>query len=122
MIAQMLTLRHIAARFDDLVVNGRLATGTIESLQRLSELDLLSSEQSLRLINHYRALRGVEANLRLMDTPARHELPHEDSRMRDLAFLMNESDPRMVRVIVEQARAGNRELFETLFSSPRTDT
>ncbi len=120
MIAQMLIVRYVAARFDDLVVNGRLATGTIESLQRLSELELLPAEQAMRLINHYRTLRGVEANLRLMDTPARHELPHEEARMRDLAFLMNESDPRLVRVIVEQARAGNRELFETFFSSSRT--
>lgn len=117
LIAQMLTLRNIADRFDDLVGESGLATGTIQSLQRLSDAGLLATENAMRLINHYRTLRGVEANLRLMDTPARHELPQDESRMRDLAFLMNESGSELVRVIVEQARAGNRELFETIFSS-----
>lgn len=117
MIAQMLTLRHIADHFDALTDRGGLATGTIESLQRLADAELLSPEQSLRLINHYRTLRGIEANLRLMDTPARHELPTDESRMRDLAFLMNESDPEMVRVIVQQVRSGNRDVFQQIFST-----
>ena len=108
-IAQMLTLRHIGEH------PGAYATGTIDSLEKLGQADLLSPDRSLRLINNYKTLRRVEANLRLMDIPARHELPESESKMRDLAFLMNESDPRMIDALVQQARNSNRELFNEVF-------
>lgn len=110
-ISQMLTLRHISEFAD------RGVTGTIESLKRLADAKLLDEDISLRLINNYRTLRRVEANLRLMNVPARHELPDTDSQMKDLAFLMNESDPQMIRAMVEQARISNRELFDEVFAS-----
>ncbi|WP_182867015.1 glutamate-ammonia-ligase adenylyltransferase [Stieleria mannarensis] len=108
-IAQRLTLQHISQHPE---VH---ATGTIDSLQRLSDAGLLSADISLRLINNYRTLRRVEANLRLMNVSARHELPDKESQMRDLAFLMNESDPKMNEALVQQARASNRKLFNELF-------
>jgi glutamate-ammonia-ligase adenylyltransferase len=108
-IAQMLTLRHIGTRPDV------FATGTIDSLNRLADANFLSADHAFRLINSYRTLRGIEANLRLMDTPVRHELPDDESKMRDLAFLMNETDPTMIQALVQQARSSNREIFNEVF-------
>ncbi|QDV46441.1 Glutamate-ammonia-ligase adenylyltransferase [Stieleria neptunia] len=108
-VAQMLTLQHIRMHPDI------HATGTIDALQKLADAGLLPADTSLRLINNYRTLRRVEANLRLMNVSARHELPDRVSKMRDLAFLMNESDPKMIEALVQQARTSNRELFDGLF-------
>ena len=114
-VAQMLTLRHISQNPEV------FAPGTIDSLHRLAEAEILSSGQAFRLINNYRTLRGVEANLRLMDTPARHELPDDQSKMRDLAFLMNETDPKMIEALVQQARTINREIFDEVFAPGHVD-
>jgi glutamate-ammonia-ligase adenylyltransferase len=109
-IAQMLTLRYIGEHPD------LFAPGTIDSLHRLAEHGFLSADQAFRLINNYRTLRGVEANLRLMNLPARHELPDDESKLRDLAFLMNEDDPKMIEALVRQARTINREIFDQVFA------
>lgn len=108
-IAQMLTLKHVGSN------PNIFASGTIASLQHLADADLIASDQADRLINNYRTLRNVEANLRLMDFSARHELPDEPSKMLDLAFLMDESDPKMIEALVQQARTSNRLLFDEFF-------
>ncbi len=41
----------------------------------------MDEKQSLALINGYRTLRRIEASLRLMNTPARHELPEDRDSM-----------------------------------------
>ncbi|KAA5545536.1 glutamate-ammonia-ligase adenylyltransferase [Roseiconus nitratireducens] len=115
LIAQMLTLRNIAECPDI------LASGTIESLGKLADAERLSHEHAAKLINNYRTLRGVEANLRLMNTPARHELPDDEAMMRDLAFLMQEPDPQMIEALVRQARMINRHIFNEIFDSQTSD-
>ncbi|MEL6106886.1 MAG: glutamate-ammonia-ligase adenylyltransferase [Planctomycetota bacterium] len=109
-IAQTLTLREIAKS------PSLFATGTIESLAKLADAGVLQAKQAETLIGNYRALRQIEANLRLMNTPARHELPEDEATMRDLAFLMQQPDGATIREMVRQARKSNRELFEQLFS------
>ena len=107
-IAQMLTLRH-AGRLDL-----PRHTGTTACLRSLADADVLAEDQALTLIGNYRILRRVEANLRLMDTAERHQFPDDPARQRQLAFLMNESDPEMIRAQCQNARRGNRKLFESL--------
>jgi len=115
-VAQMLTLRHVRS-------NPRIhRTGTIDSLRQLSDSGLIDEEDALNLIHNYRTLRGVEANLRLMNTPARHELPHDPAQMRDLAFLMQEPDAEMIQAMVTQARTGNRKIFDAIFDAASTDS
>ncbi|MCA9136496.1 MAG: hypothetical protein KDB00_07050 [Planctomycetales bacterium] len=108
-IAQKLMLQHVGSN------PGIFASGTIASLQRLADADLLAGDHARRLMDNYRTLRRVEANLRLMDFSARHELPDDPSKMRDLAYLMGETDPKMIEALVQQARSSNRELFDLLF-------
>ncbi len=108
-VAQMLTLRH-AGESPEII-----RQGTTASLQAIAQAGYLSEVQSLELINGYRTLRRVEANLRLMNTPARHELPDDEASMRNLAFLMHESDPSMIVAQCQQARQNNRRLFNLVF-------
>ncbi len=63
-VAQTLTLRH-AKESPEII-----QTGTTASLNALAEAGCLNEKHSLALINGYRTLRRVEANLRLMNTPA----------------------------------------------------
>ena len=108
-VAQMLTLRH-AKQHPEII-----QTGTTKSLTELTKAGCLEEKQSLALINGYRTLRRIEASLRLMNTPARHELPENSDSMANLAFLMGESDPAMIVAQCQQARQTNRALFLEIF-------
>ncbi len=108
MVAQMLTLKHAGNR------ELTLHTGTTASLQALADAGAVSETQALTLIGNYRILRRIEANLRLMDTPQRHEFPAGEHDRQKLAFLMNERDPEMILAQCQHARRGNRKLFDEL--------
>ena len=108
-VAQLLTLRH-AKESPEII-----RAGTTASLTALAEAGHLDEKQSLALINGYRTLRRIEASLRLMNTPARHELPEESDSMKNLAFLMNEPDPAMIVAQCRQARQTNRTIFNQIF-------
>jgi glutamate-ammonia-ligase adenylyltransferase len=110
-VAQMLTLRH-GSESPEVIV-----AGTIQALTSLARAGHLSEEQSLELIHGYQVLRRIEANLRLMNTPARHELPEDDESMRNLAYLMNEPDPELIITQCQQAKKSNRRLFDQLFDN-----
>lgn len=108
-VAQTLTLRY-AKEFPQII-----KTGTTASLTALTEAGCVDEKQSLALINGYRTLRRIEASLRLMNTPARHELPEDADSMSNLAFLMGESDPAMIVAQCQQARQSNRTQFQQIF-------
>ncbi len=108
-VAQTLTLRH--ANQTPAIIQA----GTTASLDALAKAGHLPEEQALELISGYRTLRRVEANLRLMNTLARHELPDDDHSMKNLAFLMNETDPAMIQAQCQQTRHRNREIFNEVF-------
>ena len=111
-VAQMLTLRHGMDQKSEHV------TGTVPSLHALAQAGHLSEEHALTLIANYRTLRGIEGKLRLMNTPSRHELPVDDAKaMQDLAFLMGESDPKMIVAQCIQSRQSNRRLFHQIFDA-----
>ena len=108
-VAQMLTLRH--AKESPAIIQ----RGTTASLSALADAGHLDEKHALALINGYRTLRRIEANLRLMNTPARHELPEDMDSMKNLAFLMNESDPAMIVAQCQQTRKINRSIFNQIF-------
>ena len=108
-VSQMLTLRH--AHESPQV----LQTGTTGSLLALADAGHLSDQESMTLVNGYRTLRRIEANLRLMNTTARHELPDDPHLMKNLAFLMNETDPEMIVAQCIQTRHNNRTVFNQIF-------
>ncbi|EMI17352.1 glutamate-ammonia ligase adenylyltransferase [Rhodopirellula maiorica SM1] len=108
-VAQMMTLKHAADSPKITHCN------TTISLERLAEAGHLPEDEALQLIAGYQTLRGVEINLRLMKTPHRHALPELDSLMKNLAFLMNENDPKMIQTACDQARQRNRRLFNRIF-------
>jgi glutamate-ammonia-ligase adenylyltransferase len=112
LVAQSLTLQY-AKDFPQIIQRGTTAT-----LAALAETGCLEEKDSLGLINGYRTLRRIEANLRLMNTPARHELPtSEAGEMKNLAYLMNESDPSMIIAQCQQARQSNRAIFDQVFKA-----
>ena len=108
--AQMLTLQH--AHQSPNIIQG----GTTATLAALTEAGHLDEKWSLGLINGYRTLRRIEASLQLMNTPARHELPEQDAdEMRNLAYLMDESDATMIVAQCQQTRQNIRAIFDQVF-------
>ncbi len=110
-IAQMLIIKH-AGQSPEI-----LCPGTTAALQAISKAGHLPEADALLLINGYRTLRRVEAFLRLMDTPARHELPTSEAALQRLAFLMDEPSPAMILAQCQQARLQNRRIFDQVFAS-----
>jgi glutamate-ammonia-ligase adenylyltransferase len=110
-IAQMLIIKHAGESPEILL------PGTTAALQAISAAGYLPETDSLALINGYRTLRRVEAYLRLMDTPGRHELPSSEAALQNLAFLMDEPDPAMIVAQCQQARLKNRRIFDQVFAS-----
>ena len=108
-VAQMLTLRH-ASESPQVI-----QPGTTAALSALATAGHLQDHESIALINGYRTLRRIEANLRLMNTPARHELPKDPRMMKNLAFLMHETDPDMIIAQCQQTRQNNRNVFNQVF-------
>jgi glutamate-ammonia-ligase adenylyltransferase len=110
-VAQTLTLK--CAPRDP----GIVRTGTTASIIALRDAGFIEETDAAVLINGYRTLRGIEANLRLMNTTARHELPEDPHLMRNLAFLMNERDPAMIVAQCQQARKTIREAYDRVLNS-----
>ncbi|PNY36746.1 hypothetical protein [Rhodopirellula sp. MGV] len=110
-ITQMLTLANIREHGRDLI-----GIGILDSLQKLAGAGLLSGEDCEVLSKNYRTLRGIEANLCLMKNEARHELPEAESRLRDLAYLMHQHDPREIQMTLSEAKSSTREIFDRLFA------
>ena len=104
-VAQALTLRY--ASLDASIIR----TGTTASLEVLRDADFIAEQDAAILITGYRTLRRIEANLRLMNTSARHELPEDSDSMSNLAFLMNEHDPSMIVAQCQQARKRIRSAY-----------
>jgi len=105
---QTLQLCH-AARHPDILV-----PGTIEALGRIADAGLVDRDLADRLQDNYRTLREVESKLRLLDTPARHEIPTDADSLKRLAFLLDRPDADQIVATCREVRAANRELFLTV--------
>jgi glutamate-ammonia-ligase adenylyltransferase len=107
---QMLQLKH--ARDDASV----LVPGTLDAITRLTTAGFLAADRAAALTDCYRQLRQVEAQLRLMNTTARHDLPTDRSQLAKLAMLLNHADADAMTESVEQCRQTVRQQFEALFA------
>jgi glutamate-ammonia-ligase adenylyltransferase len=84
-IVQMLQLRHAQAE------PAVLVPGTLDALDRLEQTAFISREHAQTLSSNYRWLRRVESGLRLMNLPARHDLPSAIDQLDQLQFLLEPS-------------------------------
>jgi glutamate-ammonia-ligase adenylyltransferase len=107
-LVQMLQLRHAAKSPAVLVTNTQAA------LVALAKAGALSSEVAQKLGDSYRFLRRIESGLRLLDVPARHDLPENSQQLSQLALLLGHSNPTKLRDQCLEAMAVNRAAFDHL--------
>jgi len=100
-----LTLKHVGSSETD------LPPGTLQAINGLAELGILTMEQAKTLSASYQLLRQVESGIRLMNSVARHELPEKESDWRKLAYLLRSEDPDLLAEQIRQARATNRKML-----------
>ena len=122
-VVQMLQLRH--AREEPAI----LLPGTIDALGRLEQAGFVSRQHAQTLDENYRWLRRVESGLRLMNLPARHELPATQDELNQLQFLLQTTDhpspPLQADAAAEhpltetclRVLAENRAVFNSIFAN-----
>ncbi|XZE52048.1 hypothetical protein SH139x_003726 [Planctomycetaceae bacterium SH139] len=110
LIVQLLLLRHAGE------LAGQLGVGTFAGLQLLRKQGWLSVERARHLSASYNYLRSVESNLRLMNLPARHDLPRSPDELRWLAFAMRETHANVVTQKCDAYREANRQIFEAVIA------
>ena len=84
-LVQMLQLKH-----QGMPVSIR-ASGTLEALEALLDAGYVSADDHDFLSRAYRFLRNVEARIRLMNMPGRHDLPQDERDLAKLARLLKYS-------------------------------
>ena len=106
---QMLQLKHV--RENDRV----LVPGTLDAISNLVAGGFLDLQRGDQLTDCYRQLRRVEAQLRLMNTTARHDLPTDPGQLAKLAKLLNYVDSNEMLKSIETCRQKVRRLFDDIF-------
>jgi [glutamine synthetase] adenylyltransferase / [glutamine synthetase]-adenylyl-L-tyrosine phosphorylase len=86
---QMLQLKHAAEN------PGLLVPGTLDAIAALKAAGVVAAVDAQWWSESYLYLRRVESGLRLMNTTARHDLPHDHAELRRLAFLLGTSSERL---------------------------
>ncbi|MCG8583141.1 MAG: hypothetical protein MI757_00315, partial [Pirellulales bacterium] len=81
-LVQMLQLKYGGKHMSIRVPN------TLDALDRLHDAELLDSDDYTLLADGYRFLRNAEARIRLMNSAARHDLPHDEDGLLKIARLM----------------------------------
>ncbi|TWU16784.1 glutamate-ammonia-ligase adenylyltransferase [Allorhodopirellula heiligendammensis] len=103
-------------------LDAEIATGVAAALSDLAAAGVYDRADAEKLIDNYRYLRNVETKLRLIDTPARHELPlsadgkPDTLEMKQLAALLGESDPAEIVRRCDDVRVSNRSMFERMLA------
>lgn len=101
-------------------LSDNLRTGTVAAIDQLVELGKIDQPYGRRMSENYTFLRRVESALRLMNMSARHDIPSQPSRLRQVAYLLNDPDCDLDAAtdeLIEQirsVRADNRQLFESI--------
>jgi Glutamine synthetase adenylyltransferase len=107
-LAQALQLEH--ARSSPAI----LAPGTQQALAALAEASYLSSDDAQYFAESYRFLRRIESGLRLLNTPARHDLPEDELSLDRLALLLGQPNGATIRDRAIITLAENRRRFARL--------
>ena len=71
------------------------------------------------LEDNYLLLRKIEARLRLMNSSARNELPHDADELAKLARLLGFQDGELLSREFEQATRSTREIFQRTLAAAR---
>jgi len=108
-IAQMLQLVHGGSE-------PRLRTpGTLPALVALRDAGVISAERFRFLERAYRLLRSIEGRLRLLEAPARHDLPDAEDDRRRLAQLLGYADAAALVDDVHETTTRLRGEFTAVF-------
>ncbi|MFW6169867.1 MAG: bifunctional [glutamate--ammonia ligase]-adenylyl-L-tyrosine phosphorylase/[glutamate--ammonia-ligase] adenylyltransferase [Planctomycetota bacterium] len=110
-MVQMLQLKHA---YETPAV---LVPGTLEAIDALERVGVLSEVDARQLARSYQFLRSVESGLRLMNTAARHDLPTDNLQLDKLAFLAGRENGQQLVEDCHWFRQQNREYFERLFAA-----
>jgi len=114
-IVQMLQMKHAATAGDE------RPTGTLKSIDALTQAGRLSQEDGAALAQSYRFLRSIEARLRLMNTTARHDIPVEACQLKKLSFLLGGNSTQEMLDAVQRYKDDNRRRFNRLFDAAAAD-
>jgi glutamate-ammonia-ligase adenylyltransferase len=107
-LVQSLQLRHAAASPRVLVPS------TQDALQELAAAGYLDRDDAQYLAESYRLLRRIESGLRLLNTPARHDLPADPLELAKLALLLGQPSADTLRDRSIMTLAENRRRMERI--------
>jgi [glutamine synthetase] adenylyltransferase / [glutamine synthetase]-adenylyl-L-tyrosine phosphorylase len=107
-LVQALQLRHAAASPRVLVPS------TQDALQELAAAGHLDRDDAEYLAESYRLLRRIESGLRLLNTPARHDLPADPLELAKLALLLGQPSADTLRDRSIMTLAENRRRMERI--------
>ena len=110
-LVQMLQLQHARK-------NPSLRTAnTLAALRALDEAGLLSGDEQAFFDSSYRLLRTIESRLRLMNSTARDQLPHDPMELNKLAHLLRYSSGEALMGDYEKTTRQIRERFDAAFDA-----
>lgn len=95
----------------------KLVNGTVDCLNNLKDLGLISNNDFKTLHEGYLFLRRVESGLRLMNTTARHDLPVDQQELQRLAYVLGLDSKARVDLICHEHRAAIRLAYERISNS-----
>ena len=90
--------------------------GTLQAIQALAEVGVLSKSDSVYFTQAYQFLRGIESRLRLQNTTARHDFPEELSALEQLAYLLRVPSADTLVETLGYFRTENRQRWRSLVS------
>ncbi len=93
-----------------------LAPGTQRALVVLAQAGVLSEDDSQYFAESYRFLRRIESSLRLLNTPARHDLPEDELSLDKLALLLGQPSGATIRDRAIITLAENRRRCERIMN------
>ena len=110
-LVQMLQLQHARK-------NPSLRTAnTLAALRALNDAGLLSADEQAFFDSAYRLLRTIESRLRLMNSTARDQLPHDPLELNKLAHLLRYSSSDALMGDYEKTTRQIRERFDAAFDA-----
>jgi glutamate-ammonia-ligase adenylyltransferase len=105
-LVQMLQLQH--ARRNP----GLRKANTLAALRAIGEAGLMSADEQAFFDSGYRLLRTIESRLRLMNSTARDQLPHDPMELNKLAHLLRYSSGDALMCDYEKTTRQVRERFD----------
>jgi glutamate-ammonia-ligase adenylyltransferase len=109
-LVQILQLRHAGQHPQVLV------PGTQPALVALASAGCLARDDAEYMSESYSLLRRIESGLRLLNTPARHDLPEDSLELSKLALLLGQPNGDTLRDRTIMTLAENRRRFERIVS------